>query len=258
MATTLRSDAMNGMMIRHEWYVLRTLQLSDLPTHVPSTATRHRSDRAHPLGLPLPLKIIVWIVQAFKHSGEWPLLAVHSPRFAFRCRLYRLRGRVTGSFCRTDVLPNSIRCVLLKACWKLGLRRRRQVVSSKQSETCFIFVRDKDKSAIRDLVENLLETCRELFITWQNGRRWRRRKCGLLFNTVDMCFALRLCSVHGRSFSDRYSQSTTNPIHVIQTANTSLYCSSQCSTVWVKKGCHPIHGYNFVNSWSIWKILSLL
>jgi len=28
---------------------------------------------------------------------------------------------------------------------------------------------------------------------------------------------------------------------------------------WVKKkGCHPIHGYNFVNSWSIYKILSLL
>jgi len=25
-----------------------------------------------------------------------------------------------------------------------------------------------------------------------------------------------------------------------------------------QKGCHPIHGYNFVNSWSICKILSLL
>jgi len=25
-----------------------------------------------------------------------------------------------------------------------------------------------------------------------------------------------------------------------------------------KKGCHPNHGYNFVNSWSICKILSLL
>ena len=31
----------------------------------------------------------------------------------------------------------------------------------------------------------------------------------------------------------------------------SLHCES-------KKGCHPIHGYNFVNSWSICKILSLL
>jgi len=30
------------------------------------------------------------------------------------------------------------------------------------------------------------------------------------------------------------------------------------STLWVKKGCHPNHGYNFVNSWSICKILSLL
>ena len=30
------------------------------------------------------------------------------------------------------------------------------------------------------------------------------------------------------------------------------------STPWVKKGCHPNHGYNFVNSWSICKILSLL
>jgi len=30
------------------------------------------------------------------------------------------------------------------------------------------------------------------------------------------------------------------------------------STPWVKKGCHPNHGHNFVNSWSICKILSLL
>jgi len=29
-------------------------------------------------------------------------------------------------------------------------------------------------------------------------------------------------------------------------------------TPWVKKGCHPNHGYNYVNSWSICKILSLL
>ena len=29
-------------------------------------------------------------------------------------------------------------------------------------------------------------------------------------------------------------------------------------TPWVKKECHPNHGYNFVNSWSICKILSLL
>jgi len=35
-------------------------------------------------------------------------------------------------------------------------------------------------------------------------------------------------------------------------------CSGvQSSTPWVKKGCHPNHGYN-VNSWSICKILSLL
>jgi len=31
----------------------------------------------------------------------------------------------------------------------------------------------------------------------------------------------------------------------------SLHCES-------KKGCHPNHGYNFVNSWSFCKILSLL
>ena len=30
------------------------------------------------------------------------------------------------------------------------------------------------------------------------------------------------------------------------------------STPWVKKRCHPNHGYNFVNSWWICKILSLL
>jgi len=29
-------------------------------------------------------------------------------------------------------------------------------------------------------------------------------------------------------------------------------------TPWVEKGCHPNNGYNFVNSWSICKILSLL
>jgi len=32
-------------------------------------------------------------------------------------------------------------------------------------------------------------------------------------------------------------------------------CVIHCES---KKGCHPIHGYNFVNSWSISKILSLL
>jgi len=26
----------------------------------------------------------------------------------------------------------------------------------------------------------------------------------------------------------------------------------------VRKGCHPTHGYNFVNSWSICKMFSLL
>jgi len=30
------------------------------------------------------------------------------------------------------------------------------------------------------------------------------------------------------------------------------------NTPWVKKGCHPNHGYNFVNSWWICKILSLV
>jgi len=30
------------------------------------------------------------------------------------------------------------------------------------------------------------------------------------------------------------------------------------TTPWVKKGCHPNHGYNFVNSWWICKILLLL
>jgi len=33
---------------------------------------------------------------------------------------------------------------------------------------------------------------------------------------------------------------------------------SHLFTPWVKKGCHPNHGYNFVNSWWICKILSLL
>ena len=33
--------------------------------------------------------------------------------------------------------------------------------------------------------------------------------------------------------------------------NADIHCES-------KKGCHPNHGYNFVNSWCICKILSLL
>jgi len=38
--------------------------------------------------------------------------------------------------------------------------------------------------------------------------------------------------------------------------NKEINCTT--TTPWVKKGCHPNHGYNFVNSWSICKILSLL
>jgi len=37
-----------------------------------------------------------------------------------------------------------------------------------------------------------------------------------------------------------------------------FYWMLKIYTPWVKKGCHPNHGYNFVNSWSIFKILSLL
>ena len=37
-----------------------------------------------------------------------------------------------------------------------------------------------------------------------------------------------------------------------------LICQSYWHTPWVKKGCHHNHGYNFVSSWSICKILSLL
>jgi len=37
-----------------------------------------------------------------------------------------------------------------------------------------------------------------------------------------------------------------------------LYHFIHHTTPWVKKGCHPNHGCNFVNSWSICKILSLL
>jgi len=36
-------------------------------------------------------------------------------------------------------------------------------------------------------------------------------------------------------------------------------CYHHCqSTSWVKKGCHPKHGYNFVDSWSVCKTFSLL
>jgi len=37
----------------------------------------------------------------------------------------------------------------------------------------------------------------------------------------------------------------------------SVCCVFIC-TPWVKKRCHSNHGYNFVNSWSICKILSVL
>ena len=37
-----------------------------------------------------------------------------------------------------------------------------------------------------------------------------------------------------------------------------VYTTREDYTVSQKKGCHPNHGYNFVSSWSICKILSLL
>jgi len=37
-----------------------------------------------------------------------------------------------------------------------------------------------------------------------------------------------------------------------------MYTSFYVTTPLVKKGCHPNHGYNFVNSWWICKIFSLL
>jgi len=50
-----------------------------------------------------------------------------------------------------------------------------------------------------------------------------------------------------------------------RTVKTISFCFSSQSvyfvyvtTPWVKKGCHPNHSCNFVNSWSICKILSLL
>ena len=57
------------------------------------------------------------------------------------------------------------------------------------------------------------------------------------------CYNFETCEwiliFFGRNVTDRVSNQTT------------LHCES-------KKGCHPNHGYNFVNSWSICKILSLL
>jgi len=49
-------------------------------------------------------------------------------------------------------------------------------------------------------------------------------------------------------------RNTTN-LHSLKTAGQHHQSSIHRES---KKGCHPNHGYNFVNSWSICKILSLL
>ena len=45
--------------------------------------------------------------------------------------------------------------------------------------------------------------------------------------------------------------STSGGLHPLIQAGVNVHRES-------KKGCHPNHGYNFVNSWCICKILSLL
>jgi len=47
-------------------------------------------------------------------------------------------------------------------------------------------------------------------------------------------------------------------LQYLHTLISTVVLLKSANTAWVKKWCHPNHGYNFVNSWSICKILSLL
>jgi len=70
--------------------------------------------------------------------------------------------------------------------------------------------------------------------------RWRQ--CALHWGHIDTTWRIRL---------NRSSAAVMRPY-------VKLLWPLVSSTPWVKKGCHPNNGYNFVNSWWICKILSLL
>jgi len=74
-----------------------------------------------------------------------------------------------------------------------------------------------------------------------------------VYVTVVVCLSVCL-SVSTGTDPDPDPDRATLVIHVLVWVCTvsALY------TPWVKKGCHSNHGYNFVNSWSICKILSRL
>jgi len=57
--------------------------------------------------------------------------------------------------------------------------------------------------------------------------------------------------------SDRQADRQTDAARSVL-CNNSAHLRTDCYTPWVKKGCHPNHGYNFVSSWRICKLLSLL
>jgi len=109
---------------------------------------------------------------------------------------------------------------------------------------------------------------------WQTGTKTKR-----------MCSVWRTVNQHRYSYlkhsklfftpngtkpaqSDQFMQTYERAVTEINNITYQLHaghklgCSKttviSSSTLWVKKGCHPNHGYNFVNSWSICKILSLL
>jgi len=84
--------------------------------------------------------------------------------------------------------------------------------------------------------------------------------CGKVGHSTGNCFyPKRLAAMSleqrnvGRGFRKDFQQSSQNS----QYRNVRAGSDSN-ETPWVKKGCHPNHGYNFVNSWLICKILSLL
>ena len=77
------------------------------------------------------------------------------------------------------------------------------------------------------------------------------------FANPETCICVQLKS-WGLTSAILTSETSLTQNHSCQTWNAGFPSVVTGTTRWVKKGCHPNHGYNFVNSWSILKILSLL
>jgi len=108
----------------------------------------------------------------------------------------------------------------------------RQILASKGP-----FTLNAVRTRADTLVPATLRNCRD----YPQHSAAARKTTGMLRAVAECCVKTLHKSRHGRSTVIVPTQTDTQP-----------------TTPWIKKGCHPNHGYNFVNSWSICKILSLL